>query len=116
VDQATGAATFTGNVVLAQGDLRLQAGEVEVSYEEETQEIARLLASGGVTLVPPPRAAEAEAADYDLAAGTLTLTGEGAAHAEALAPSRPTGMVVDLDAGTAQLDGNVRTILQRGGE
>ena len=113
VDQATGAATFTGNVVLAQGDLRLQAGEVEVSYEEETQEIARLLASGGVTLVTADEAAEAEAADYDLTAGTLTLTGEVllTQGPSAISADR---MVVDLDAGTAQLEGNVRTILQRG--
>ena len=45
VDQATGAATFTGNVVIGQGDLRVQAGEVEVLYDEATGGIARLLAS-----------------------------------------------------------------------
>ena len=58
VDQATGAATFTGNVVIGQGDLRLQAGEVEVRYDEATSAIARLLATGGVTLATPSEAAE----------------------------------------------------------
>lgn len=113
VDQASGGATFSGNVVVAQGALRLQAGEVEVRYDEENQEIARLLATGGVTLVTAEEAAEAEAADYDLAAGTLTLTGEVllTQGGSAISADR---MVVDLDAGTARLDGNVRTILRGG--
>ena len=115
VDQATGAAVFTGNVVVAQGDLRLQAGEVEVSYDEEGGEIARLLASGGVTLATATEAAEAQEADYDLAAGTLTLSGEVllTQGASAISADR---MVVDLEAGTAQMEGNVRTVLQQGTE
>lgn len=113
VDQATGGATFSGNVVVAQGDLRLQAAEVEVRYDQETEEVARLLATGGVTLVTPQEAAEAEEADYDLAAGTLTLTGEVllTQGPSAISADR---MVVDLQAGTARMEGNVRTILQRG--
>lgn len=112
VDQATGAATFTGNVVVGQGDLRLSAGEVEVRYDEAMQDIARLLATGGVTLATPGEAAEAEAADYDLSSGTLTLTGEVllTQGPSAISADR---MVVDLEAGTARMEGNVRTILQR---
>jgi lipopolysaccharide export system protein LptA len=112
VDQATGAATFTGDVVIGQGDLRLQAGEVEVRYDEATSAIARLLATGGVTLATPSEAAEAEAADYDLAAQTLTLTGEVllTQGPSAISADR---MVVDLASGTARMEGNVRTILQQ---
>jgi lipopolysaccharide export system protein LptA len=112
VDQATGAATFTGNVVIGQGDLRLQAGEVEVRYDEATSGIARLLATGGVTLATPTEAAEAREADYDLAAQTLTLTGEVllTQGPSAISADR---MVVDLASGTAQMEGNVRTILQQ---
>ena len=112
VDQATGAATFTGNVVIAQADLRLQAGEVEVRYDEATSAIARLLATGGVTLATPTEAAEAEAADYDLSARTLTLTGQVllTQGPSAISADR---MVVNLDAGTARMEGNVRTILQQ---
>ena len=115
VDLATGAATFTGNVVIGQGDLRVQAGEVEVIYDEATGGIARLLASGGVTLATPEEAAEAQAADYDLAAGTLTMTGEVLLTQ---GPSAISGdrLVVDLESGTARMEGNVRTILQRAGE
>ena len=115
VDQATGAAVFSGEVVVAQGDLRLQAGEVEVRYDEEGQEIARLLATGGVTLATATEAAEAQEADYDLAQGTLTLSGEVllTQGPSAISADR---MVVDLEAGTAFMEGNVRTVLQQGGE
>jgi lipopolysaccharide export system protein LptA len=115
VDQATGEAVFTGNVVVVQGDLRLQAGAVEVRYDEEGQAVQRLLATGGVTLVGPAEAAEAEEADYDLAAGTLTMTGEVllTQGPSAISADR---MVVDIEAGTAQMEGNVRTVLQRAAE
>lgn len=112
VDQATGAAVFEGAVVVSQGDLKLQAGRVEVLYDDAQSEIARLQASGGVTLATATEAAEAETADYDLAAGTLTLEGEVllTQGPSAISADR---MVVDLDAGTARMEGNVRTILQR---
>ncbi len=112
VDQATGAATFTGGVVIGQGDLRLQASAVEVRYDEASGEIARLLASGGVTLATPTEAAEAQDADYDLTGQTLTLTGEVllTQGGSAISADR---MVVDLASGTAQMDGNVRTILRQ---
>ena len=112
VDQATGAAVFTGNVTIGQGDLRVQAGEVEVRYDEATGGIARLLATGGVTLATPSEAAEAREADYDLGSGTLTMTGEVLLTQ---GPSAISGdrLVVDLNAGTARMEGNVRTILQR---
>ena len=112
VDQATGAATFTGHVTIGQGDLRVQAGEVRVTYDEATGGIARLLASGGVTLATPEEAAEGQEADYDLSSGTLTVTGEVLLTQ---GPSAISGdrLVVDLESGTARMEGNVRTILQR---
>lgn len=112
VDQATGAAVFEGAVVVSQGDLRLSAGRVEVLYDEAQSEIARLQASGGVTLATATEAAEAQTADYDLAGGTLTLEGEVllTQGPSAISADR---MVVDLEAGTARMEGNVRTILQR---
>jgi lipopolysaccharide export system protein LptA len=112
VDQATGRGLHRQRR-RGQGDLRLQAGEVEVRYDEEGGEIARLLATGGVTLATAHEAAEAQEADYDLAAGTLTLTGEVllTQGPSAISADR---MVVDLEAGTALMEGNVRTVLQRG--
>ena len=60
VDQDTGTATFTGNVQIGQGALRLSAGRVEVVYGSDTGEIARLQASNGVTFVTATEAAEAQ--------------------------------------------------------
>lgn len=110
VDQATGAAVFAGGVVVGQGDLRLQAGEVEVRYDEATGDIVRLLARGGVTLATPAEAAEAQSADYDLAAQTITLDGDVllTQGPNAVAAER---MIVDLATGTARLEGRVRTTL-----
>lgn len=111
VDQATGAARFEGGVVIGQGDLRLGAGAVEVRTDAGTGDIVRLLASGGVTMATPTEAAEAEAADYDLAGQTLTLTGDVllTQGGSAIAADR---MVLDLAAGTARMEGGVRTVLQ----
>mgnify|MGYP004550420605 CR=1 FL=1 len=110
VDQATGAARFTGGVTVGQGDLRLQAGEVEVRYDQAGGRIARLLASGGVTLATPAEAAEARSADYDLVAGTLTMEGDVllTQGPNAISAER---MVVDLASGTARMEGRVRTVL-----
>lgn len=115
VDQASGTAVFSGNVVIGQGDLRLAAAEVVVIYGEAANEIARLDASGGVTFVTPEEAAEADRAIYDIENGTMTLTGDVLLTQgdTALSADR---MVIDLAAGTAQLDGRVRTILQGGAE
>lgn len=112
VDRATGAANFTGNVVVTQGDMKVAAGAVEVRYDEASGQITRLLASGGVTMATPTEAAEAQSADYDLSARTLTLTGNVllTQGQSAISADR---MVVDLTAGTARMEGNVRTLLNR---
>ncbi|EPX87661.1 Uncharacterized protein putative in bacteria [Rubellimicrobium thermophilum DSM 16684] len=113
VDQETGAATFSGGVIVGQGALRLQAAEVEVRYDAASGEIARLIARGGVTFATPSEAAEAREADYDLAGQILTLSGEVllVQGGNAIAAER---MVVDLATGTARLEGGVRTVLGGG--
>lgn len=113
VDQETGSAVFGGGVAVSQGGLRLAAEEVEVVYAAATGRIARLLARGGVTLAAPDAAAEAREAIYDIDAGTLLLVGDVllTQGGNALAAER---MAVDLAAGTARLEGGVRTILSPG--
>lgn len=113
VDQNTGKAIFAGNVVIGQGAMRLTAATVEVVYAESNGKIARLLASGGVTLVNGGEAAEAERAEYDLESGTVVLAGSVLLTQEnsALSGER---MVIDLNTGTGRMDGRVKTILQSG--
>lgn len=115
VDQETGKAIFSGNVVIGQGEMRLSAAKVMVVYREDTSGIERLEATGGVTLVSGPDAAESERADYDIDTGTIVMTGNVlmTQGRSALTADR---MTVNLDAGTAQMAGNVRTILQTGSD
>jgi len=114
VDQNTGIATFKGNVIIGQGSIRISASEVQVIYSDETGEIARFVAAGGVTFVTESEAAEAESADYDLTTGMLVLTGSVLLKMGASALSADT-MTVSLEDGTAMLEGNVRTVLAPSG-
>lgn len=109
VDQDTGRAVFSGDVLVVQGDIRMAAGEVEVIYDTEGNAVSRLLATGGVTFATATDAAEAASADYDLATGLLVLTGQVLLTQGNLALSAER-MTVNLRDGSAQLDGRVRTV------
>ena len=117
VNQADGAATFSGNVLIGQGDMRLSAGKVVVEYGETDDgrtEISRLVASGGVTLVSADEAAEAETAIYAVGLGVVTLRGDVLLTQGATSISGDT-LEVNLDTGRGTISGNVRTILNAGG-
>lgn len=113
VDQATGTAIFTGNVVIGQGEMRLSAPRVEIVYLAEQKGISRLNASGGITLVSGPDAAEAESAVYNLERGTIVLSGNVllVQGPSAISAER---MEVNLSNGTARMSGRVKTILNTG--
>ena len=112
VNQSDGTALYTGNVVIAQGQMRLAAPRVLVVYSSEGGRIQRMEASGGVTLVSGSEAAEAQRADYDIEAGRVVMTGNVllTQGPSALTAER---MVVNLRDGTAQMSGRVRTVLQQ---
>lgn len=112
VNQTDGTALYTGNVLIAQGQMRLAAPRVLVVYSEQAGRIKRMEASGGVTLVSGSEAAEAQRADYDIEGGQVIMSGNVllTQGPSALTSER---MVVDLKDGTAQLTGRVRTVLQQ---
>ncbi|WP_134725195.1 lipopolysaccharide transport periplasmic protein LptA [Paracoccus luteus] len=115
VDQSGGQAVFTGNVLIGQGEMRLSADKVTVTYAAGGQQkIQSLTATGGVTLVNGPDAAEAAEAVYDVATGNVTLTGDVVMTQgrNVLSGER---MLVNLADGTAQVQGRVRSVLQPGG-
>jgi lipopolysaccharide export system protein LptA len=115
VDQNTNAATFTGNVVIGQGALRLSAAQVLVIYRQDRQGIERLEATGGVTLVSGQDAAESQSADYNIDNGVIVMSGNvllTQGHS-ALTANR---MSVNLNDGTARMQGRVKTILQTGNQ
>ncbi|MGZ2255767.1 LptA/OstA family protein [Roseobacter sp. A03A-229] len=115
VDQETGEAVFTGNVIVGQGEMRLSAERLLVVYRENTQGIERMEATGGVTLVSGPDAAESERADYSIDDGVIVMTGNVLLTQ---GPSALTAdkMTVQLEDGTAQMSGSVKTILQTGNQ
>ncbi len=111
VDQNDGTAVFTGNVVIGQGQMRLSAPRVLVVYLEDRSGIARLEATGGVTLVSGEDAAEAAEADYNVETGMIDMAGDVllVQRGTTLTADR---MAVDTVAGTARMTGGVRTVLQ----
>lgn len=114
VDQDTGEAVFTGNVLIGQGEMRLSADSVTVVYAEGGQNRIRSLnATGGVTLVSGPDAAEAAQAAYDVETGVIVLTGNAMVtrQGSVLAGDR---IEVSLKDGSATVQGGVRTVLQPG--
>lgn len=112
VDQETGKAVFETNVVIGQGDMRIAAARVEVTYDDASGDITRLNATGGVTFVTATEEAEAEEADYDLQSGNLVMTGDVllTQGENAISADR---MDVNLDTGRAEMTGNVRTVFQQ---
>jgi lipopolysaccharide export system protein LptA len=67
-----------------------------------------------VTFATATEAAEAQSADYNLASGLLTLNGDVMLTQGKSALSSDS-MILDLNAGTAQMSGRVRTVFQQDG-
>ena len=118
VDQATGSAVFTGNVVAGQGEMRLSAGRVQVQYATEngqaTGRIDQLVATGNVTLVNGAEAAEAEKAIYSVGGSQIVMTGN-VILTQGINALSGEKLTVDLTSGSGRMEGRVRTIFQTGG-
>lgn len=116
VDQTTGNAIFSGNVIVIQGDLRMAAGEVSVIYgTDETQQIREVLATGGVLLTRGQDAAEGAQAEYSVETGHVFLSGDVLVTQgrTTIAGDR---LNIDLNTGNGTVEGRVRTILQPAGQ
>lgn len=113
VDQATGRAVLTGNVVIAQGDLRLSAQRVIVNYAEGDgdRRIERLNAEGDVLIVAGDDAAQGQSATYVLGTSDILMTGDVLVTqaGSTLAGDR---LTVNLISGAGTVSGRVRTTLQ----
>jgi lipopolysaccharide export system protein LptA len=114
VNNADGTAIFSGNVVVTQGEMKLAAAEVKVTYGSEQNDIETLAASGGVTVTNLGDAAEAREALYTIDSGMIVLTGE------VLLTQGPSAMAgqkltINLKDGTGVMEGRVTTTFQPGG-
>lgn len=111
ISQADSSATFSGNVTISQGNMMLSAPLVTVVYNPDTSDIAKLIASGGVTLVSGEEAAEADEAEYSVTTGLIQMRGN-VLLAQGQITLAAADMLVNLNDGTALLSGRVRTILR----
>jgi lipopolysaccharide export system protein LptA len=115
VNNADGSAVFSGNVVVTQGEMKLAAGEVKVTYGTDQNDIQELVASGGVTVTNLGDAAEARQAVYTIDSGVIVLSGD------VLLTQGPAAMAgqkltINLKDGTGVMDGRVTTTFVPGGD
>ncbi|MEM9250004.1 MAG: lipopolysaccharide transport periplasmic protein LptA [Pseudomonadota bacterium] len=112
VNRDAGLATFTGNVVVTQGALRLTGATVNVVYgpgPDGQTDVQEVTAEGNVVLVNGEDAAEGETALYTVATGLIVMTGD-------VLLTRPdsamTGekLTVHVDDGTGRMEGRVTVI------
>ena len=113
VNQADGSAVFTGDVLVKQGEMRLQAAEIRVEYGASSNVINRLHATGGVLLVNPTDAAEAAAAVYTIATGEVVMSGNVLMTQGQTAIKGQT-LVINLKTGTGRMEGGVTTTFMPG--
>jgi lipopolysaccharide export system protein LptA len=114
VNNADGTAEFSGNVLVTQGEMKLAAGAVKVSYGADKKSIDTLVASGGVTVTNLGDAAEAKEAVYTIATGVIVLSGDVllTQGASAMAGQK---LTINLKDGTGVMEGRVTTTFQPGG-
>ncbi|MCW1954368.1 MAG: LptA/OstA family protein [Roseobacter sp.] len=110
INQTTGSAVLAGNVLIGQGEMRISAASVSILYNSDRSRIARLQASGGVTLVSGEDAAEAAEADYNVASGIILLSGN-VLLVQGTTAITADKMRVDTNAGAAKMEGRVKTVL-----
>lgn len=115
LDQAAGTATFSGDVLVGQGDLRLSADRIDVLYTqvEGSSAISRMIAKGSVTLSNGLESAEAEEATYSVADGLVEMRGSVVLLQGPNVLSSDS-LRLDLGAGTGLLEGRVQTIFVPG--
>lgn len=100
-------AIFSGDVVVRQGDLTLNAERLTVAYSDAGGiQIDRLNASGGVTLRSPSETARGQFAIYDLNNRLITMLG-GVTLTRGQSRVSGARLVLSLDTGRAVLDGGV---------
>ena len=92
--------TYTGNVIVKQGDFRLRANTVRVNVTSGKPD--KIVASGNVVFDAPSGNAQGDNGVYDVGPHTITLSGH-VILAKDSNVMRGTSLTVNLQTGTAQL-------------
>ncbi len=110
VENETGRTVFEGSAVVVQGDLRLAAERIVAIYDEALGDIKTVSAESGVSFSNGKETASADFGDYSVQDGILVLRGNVALNQ---GPNIIQGdmLTLDLNAGTAAVEGNVTTVL-----
>lgn len=103
-------AELTGNVVIIQGSTRLNADFVTLIYSESGSEVEEMFARGNVFLLSGEDEATSETADYNLARGTLIMTGDAVVMQDGNTV-RSDRAEFDIETGAAVMTGRVRSVL-----
>lgn len=96
---------LSGNVDIAQSDLRLRAARTTVAYSNPGEiSIDRIDATGGVQVTRGGESARGDVAVYDFGRNVITMTGNVALrrNGDTLNGGR---LVIDLDSGLSSVDG-----------
>lgn len=113
VDQADSSALFTGNVVVIQGEMRLNAPRVRVEYGANGEGIQKVIAYDDVLLVTPAEAAEGKHAVYTVTDSLLVMTDQ-VVLTQGAAVITGDKLTANLHDSTGLMTGNVRTLFQPG--
>lgn len=113
VNQADGTAVFTGNVVIVQGDMKVQAASVQVNYSADKKAIQSLHAEGGVIVTTGTDSATADTADYMPDTGDLILQGS-VVMTQGLVALSGQKLTLSLKSGLGTMSGRVTTIFTPG--
>ena len=111
VSNETSEAELRGNVEIIQGQLRLFADFVRITYNESQSDIETLYARDNVVVISGDDKATSDEADYNLERGTIIMTGN-AYILQAGNTARAQRAEIDVDTGASTLSGRVRTVLQ----
>jgi len=113
-------AIFTGAVDARQGDVRMQAQTLTVTYDPEAEDnsqagaIQRVRAEGDVFISSQENTASGNWADYDVASGNITM-GDTVTLTQGENVIGGSSLTINLNTGLAQLGGGVSASGTTGG-
>ena len=114
IEQNTGRATFSGNVIATQGNLILTALTLVVEYalknSRMTSEMEKLTANKDVTIVSETQSAVANKMVYDVLFEKIIMTGDVILK-EGLSATSGDRLTINLNTGSRRMEGNVRTLI-----
>ena len=109
-NQETGTSELKGSVSLVQGDTVLSSDYAEISFNVDTNELARFYASGNVVLKSGSDIARGNEAIYNFIKGELTFLGD-VQFSQSGSTVKAEKAVINTETGSASMTGNVQSTL-----